>query len=444
MSQSNLVNQNISGKKIAVSMKKMKITVPHFDNSELIQGYSKTLIGRCKNLPMQDMKMLLHMLPHIWKIEDRVAGADLGLGKFQFDFDREEDIAEVMKMEPFHFDYWMLSIVVIDGLQPLCFETIVEFHGGEETTVFLLYEKLFGYCRTCFSLCYDQKVCPNQTEHMEQTVHEDFHNESRQNSGAVTYKAAVMYGSHGVNGIHGNHEVGRNGSSTQSNAVQNRGKGKGYNHREEVKQAHMSEGHRYYKARSEQRFGEGSSRDERQASFASPKELQDQLVISSETAEAGKGLSEHERIMIEAVHNKDTEGKINKTPQRGKKVRKNLAFEDGEAGNKEAQVTEVETKKVFLNTAEDGKGLGNNEESVHDWEQLLANDDSLMDFEIEGSVAGNFQDAVIEQDDQMQLTSAVVKELMDQEEGEFVTTLEENEPKFDGNGIVDTGIKENT
>lgn len=40
-----------------------------------------------------------------------MVGADLGLGKFQFSFDVEEDIVEVLKMEPFHFDYWMLSLV---------------------------------------------------------------------------------------------------------------------------------------------------------------------------------------------------------------------------------------------------------------------------------------------------------------------------------------------
>ncbi|ESQ44712.1 hypothetical protein EUTSA_v10003397mg, partial [Eutrema salsugineum] len=76
----------------------MKITVPHFDNSELIEGYAMTLIGRCMNPPMQDMKMLLYMLPRILKVEDKVAGMDLGRGRFQFDFESEEDIKEVMKM----------------------------------------------------------------------------------------------------------------------------------------------------------------------------------------------------------------------------------------------------------------------------------------------------------------------------------------------------------
>ncbi|ESQ51182.1 hypothetical protein EUTSA_v10017779mg, partial [Eutrema salsugineum] len=173
-------------------------------------------------------------------LEERVAGADLGLGRFQFDFESEEDIREVMKMKPFHFDYWMLSIVrwtpivdlsypsaimfsvqvigvplhfwadptfrtigkalgdvkevnfddgkvqvVINGLRPLCFETVVEFHGGEENTVFLRYEKLFGYCRICYSLCHDQKICPNRAVYTEQKVQEDHYDDSTHNSGEL-------------------------------------------------------------------------------------------------------------------------------------------------------------------------------------------------------------------------------------------------------------------
>lgn len=33
------------------------------------------------------------------------------MDRFQFDFDMEEDITEIMKMEPFHFDNWMFSLV---------------------------------------------------------------------------------------------------------------------------------------------------------------------------------------------------------------------------------------------------------------------------------------------------------------------------------------------
>jgi len=88
MSQSGLVNQ---GSNVSNTMK-LKIKVPRFDNSSLIEGYSKTLIGRCMNPAMQDMKSLLFMLPKIWKLEDRVVGANLGQGRFQFYFEHEDDI----------------------------------------------------------------------------------------------------------------------------------------------------------------------------------------------------------------------------------------------------------------------------------------------------------------------------------------------------------------
>ncbi|CAH2051942.1 unnamed protein product [Thlaspi arvense] len=53
------------------------------------------------------MKTLLFILPRIWKVEERVAGADLGMGRLQFDFDEEEDIQAILQIEPFHFDGWM-------------------------------------------------------------------------------------------------------------------------------------------------------------------------------------------------------------------------------------------------------------------------------------------------------------------------------------------------
>lgn len=55
--------------------------------------------------------------------------------------------------------------VVVDGFQPLCFNTTVDFTGGEfyegeEAPVSLRYEKLFGYCQACGSLCHKKEKCP--------------------------------------------------------------------------------------------------------------------------------------------------------------------------------------------------------------------------------------------------------------------------------------------
>lgn len=111
MSQSSLLGKGVKEGSKVTAGPKMHIKVPHFDNTELIAGYSKTVIGRCMNPRMQDMKTLLFMFPRIWQLEGKVVGADLGMRKFQFDFDEEKDITEVLKMEPFHFYHWMVSLV---------------------------------------------------------------------------------------------------------------------------------------------------------------------------------------------------------------------------------------------------------------------------------------------------------------------------------------------
>ncbi|CAD5318106.1 unnamed protein product [Arabidopsis thaliana] len=233
---SGLVGKNMGEKKAAGLVPKRRIKIPHFDNSALIAGYSKTLFGRCMNPRKQEMKTLLFMLPRIWQIEGKVVGADLGLGRFQFDFESEDDIEAVLKMEPLHFDHWMVSLVrwspsvdpnypsaitfwirvlgvpielwadptfrfigedlgvvkevdihggrvqvTVDGFKPLCFETEVEFGNSAETTMFLQYERLYGFCKRCHSLCHEEALCGfsavpcfvyvNQTEEVDEGRH---------------------------------------------------------------------------------------------------------------------------------------------------------------------------------------------------------------------------------------------------------------------------------
>ena len=186
MTQAQLVGKGGDGKNGEGNRKRFKISIPHFDNSNLIKSYSKTLNRKCMNPAEQDVTALLVMLPKNWKVEERVVGADLGMGRFQFHFDTEEDIVAVLEMQPCHFDYWMIALarwkprmvrdfpseirfwiktegvptefwstptsqsigdaivetidvdldygkmrVIIDGRKELCFETTVDFKGGE-------------------------------------------------------------------------------------------------------------------------------------------------------------------------------------------------------------------------------------------------------------------------------------------------------------------------
>ncbi|CAA7032482.1 unnamed protein product [Microthlaspi erraticum] len=251
MSQGHILGAGDSVKGNKKQGTRLKITVPRFDNTALIRGYSRTLIGRCMNPGAQDVQALLHHMPRFWKMEERVGGADLGMGRFQFDFENEEDIAEVFKLEPFHFDYSMVSLVrwepvmeptypsaikfwvrmmgiplhfwaeptfrsigeaigevlevdidggrvrvCLDGYKPLIFETSVAFHSGEETVVMLRYERLFGVCRECSSLCHDVLQCPTirrAREERERLTRKD----EKPDGGVTSYKGVVINGPQG-------------------------------------------------------------------------------------------------------------------------------------------------------------------------------------------------------------------------------------------------------
>ncbi|KAF8106344.1 hypothetical protein N665_0143s0014 [Sinapis alba] len=257
MSQGQLAGDSGALRNGESARKKMKISVPHFNNSDLIKGYSKTLIGRCMNPEEQNIKYLVVTMPKIWNMEERVVGTDLGLGRFQFDFDVEEDIDSVLQMQPFHFDYWMVSLVrwqprtsrdypseitfwikvlgvplefwetstfqnigdalgeikeidldygrirvTMDGFRELIFEMSVDFTGGEfyegvEVPVSLRYEKLFGYCRICFSLCHNGEKCPLNPKCGEKKAEKREVSEGRLENRARSYKGVVLHGSIG-------------------------------------------------------------------------------------------------------------------------------------------------------------------------------------------------------------------------------------------------------
>lgn len=237
------------GKMVEGSKPGLKISVPRFDNSDLIASYAKTLIGRCMNPRKQAMKMLLFMLPRILQVEGRVVGTDLVRGRFQFAFEEEEDIVEVLKMGPFHFDSWMISLVrwklvvevnypskiifwvyaldiplqfwaaqtfrrigealgkvhgevnieegrvrvEVDGFKPLVFTMTIDFDEGVEIPVALRYEKLVGYCTECFCLTHDKSLCPNVPKPVEAGRNSAM-NQSEHGANVSSYRGAVLKG----------------------------------------------------------------------------------------------------------------------------------------------------------------------------------------------------------------------------------------------------------
>ncbi|RID80323.1 hypothetical protein BRARA_A02994 [Brassica rapa] len=166
MTQSQLLGNAGEVKNGEGTRKRLKISVPHFDNSALIKTFSKTLIGRCMNPEEQEMKALISNLPKIWKLEERITFWVRVIG-VPVEFKTVptfESIGETIgRAVAVDLDHSRVQVVV-DAFKELCFETTVDFTGGEfydgeEVLVSLRYEKLFGYCQVCGSLCHKDEVC---------------------------------------------------------------------------------------------------------------------------------------------------------------------------------------------------------------------------------------------------------------------------------------------
>ncbi|KAG2311420.1 hypothetical protein Bca4012_025980 [Brassica carinata] len=300
------------------------------------------------NSQKQDMKTLLFMLPRIWQVEGRVVGSDMGLGRFQFDFEAEEDITEVLKMEPFHFDYWMVSLVrwkpvleanypskitfwvcVLDmplqfraaqtlqsigkaigqiqgevdvvggcvrvelnGFKPLIFTVAIEFEEDVEIMVSLRYEKLFGFCKECICMTHEKPKCPKlkQEETSEGEVKGD---KEVMGASAISYKTAVAYGTEADGGR-------RDGQYNRVQATRDGNKGKGVI-REKPGPYRYEGSYHAYKERLPRGNGEGSSFRGRQYGYPNRKYVaQGRRFQNPQNGDGEQVLNNPEKLMMDA------------------------------------------------------------------------------------------------------------------------------------------------
>ncbi|RID73962.1 hypothetical protein BRARA_B01081, partial [Brassica rapa] len=239
-----------------------RIKAPCVDNSALIKENALTLIGRVTNPQEQRIWALLPALPRKWHIQGRATGSDLGNGCFQFRFEREEDLQRVLDNRPYQFAYWMVILqrwepiisasfpsqipfwirikglplhfwledmicnigkdlgtllnheltkttarvkVLVDGLKPLTKEAIIEYDSGEESLIFLEYEKLENHCSDCHSLSHLKKDCfaftrkgqEGELSHKEKTIPQKKETQTGEDGPYSTNKRLDVYQKHG-------------------------------------------------------------------------------------------------------------------------------------------------------------------------------------------------------------------------------------------------------
>jgi len=211
----------------------------------LIKENALTLIGRVTNPQEQRISVLIPALPRKWHIQGRAVGSDLGHGCFQFRFEKEEDLQRVLDNRPYHFAYCMVILqrwepvisatfpsqipfwirikglplhfwhedmicdigkelgtlmnheltktsarikVLIDGLKPLEKKYIIEYDSGEESLIYLEYEKLENHCSFCQSLSHLKKDCLHFLEGNKTLTSQKKLEESKQLEGQNNYE----------------------------------------------------------------------------------------------------------------------------------------------------------------------------------------------------------------------------------------------------------------
>ncbi|CAA7031860.1 unnamed protein product [Microthlaspi erraticum] len=197
------------------------IKLPDCDLEAVTEQFKLTVIGRMFHREGRSTDALINLLPKpkIWDVEGRVQGINLGNGRFQFNFDQEEDMMKVLAKRPWHFNRWSFSLekwepftsedfpnsmpfwiqvtgvpvhfwnnptfneigkalgfvmnidakrakvqVSINADLPLQFERKVGFPNGDTGMVKLTYEGLQRHCFTCKLLSHEESTCPDLTE----------------------------------------------------------------------------------------------------------------------------------------------------------------------------------------------------------------------------------------------------------------------------------------
>lgn len=197
------------------SSRRPPVKIPAVDNKALIEEHKFTLIGRVTNPSMQKTKALVDFFLQHWKVAGSFSGRDLGPQLFQFKFESEKDIQQILDQGPYHFKKWMIILqrwepivsdffpalipfwitihglplhywtdkaieaigedlgpvenydvdrarirVWVNGLRPLDMVLDISLPSGEIKQVELEYESLEKHCFICHSLAHDKDHCP--------------------------------------------------------------------------------------------------------------------------------------------------------------------------------------------------------------------------------------------------------------------------------------------
>ncbi|XP_048613217.1 uncharacterized protein LOC125587113 [Brassica napus] len=86
------------------------VDLPDSPRFHVFDENATSLLGRLLNPECQAMDKMIEKMPRIWRVYERVRGIALSRDKFQFIFEREEDLLMVLKDRPWTYNNWTMLL----------------------------------------------------------------------------------------------------------------------------------------------------------------------------------------------------------------------------------------------------------------------------------------------------------------------------------------------
>ncbi|RID66521.1 hypothetical protein BRARA_D01654 [Brassica rapa] len=86
------------------------LTLPDSPRFRVYDQNSLSILGCLLNPDCQSMARMIEYMPTAWRVYDRVRGIALSKDRFQFIFQREEDLETVLKDRPWSYNHWAMAL----------------------------------------------------------------------------------------------------------------------------------------------------------------------------------------------------------------------------------------------------------------------------------------------------------------------------------------------
>ena len=86
------------------------LTLPDSPRFRVFDENETSLLGRLLNPDCQSMERMIEYMPTAWRVYGRVRGIALSRDRFQFVFQREEDLVTVLKDRPWSYNHWTMVL----------------------------------------------------------------------------------------------------------------------------------------------------------------------------------------------------------------------------------------------------------------------------------------------------------------------------------------------